>query len=417
MWTDKNAKDVARLLKSFKPNNRFIVPEFGKHAEDKGKGKLFAKLQRSMVPKLAGWHALQMAAQQHVCLACKDKILPSASAVCSECLTTPKGKRVSGEVISSRTQAACLEKYGVPNAMHADTIKRKHQKALATVFSGESREQILRKRRKTNLKKYGVEWSVKSDSVRAKLSASTKESWEHKEDRLAKTRSTSKATYGTDYPTQSESVKAKHRTTLQDRYGHPNAAWGRGAQAKVRATHRRRFGVDYAMQSKAVRKKAERTMLDRYGVQTCMHSRDIRLKVIRGAQRLTEVTVQGKTFECQGYERFVLPRLAKRFGVHNVLGQFDSKFESLHFGKRVYTPDFYVKSNDTYVEVKSTFTLIGKLGTSDFLKDNRRLQRLANAQGVKLKFIVYHPKSDSCIVLDSDWPSLSKAKLTQLITN
>lgn len=90
MWTDKNAKDVARLLKSFKPKNRFIVQEFGKHAEDRGKGKLFAKLQRSMVHKLAGWHALQMAAQQHVCLACKDKILPSASAVCSECLTTPK---------------------------------------------------------------------------------------------------------------------------------------------------------------------------------------------------------------------------------------------------------------------------------------------------------------------------------------
>lgn len=417
MWTDKNAKDIRKLTKTFRPSNRFVLPEFSKHCAEHGRPKLFEKFKASLANKLAGWHALEMAGKGHTCLCCQSKILPSICRVCPECLGTSKGKRISIDNNVKERAAACIKKYGVSNPMLAKEVKRKHQKAIDRVFGDQaSVKTILRKRRKTSRETYGTDYPQQSSEVRKTLSASTQASWddpEVKKARLKKGRKTNREIYGVDHYMQNDAVQRKHRSTLFKKYGHVNAAWGDEPCKKKMATFRRKFGVAHPMQNAEVLKKRRKTTFQRYGVQHPMQVPSIRKRAFETAKKLTPIKYKGKTFLCQGYEKYVLPRLADKFGVENVIGQFDEEFKPLKFKGRVYTPDFYIKSNDTYVEVKSSFTLYGKIGNSNFLRQNKSLQEQASNRGIKLKFIVYNEVKDRCTVLPSTWCDMSRKDLKQ----
>lgn len=259
----------------------------------------------------------------------------------------------------------------------------------ACALTSEERQES---RRKTTQARYGVDCVMSLTSVRK----------------------TSKRTmlrrYGVDNPSKSRAIQAKKTQSNLAKYGVENISQRPEVKAKRDATFMRRYGMKSFLCSTLLKEKG---MLYTHGVRNPLQDSNIRRKAFESAKKLTPIKCGGKTFLCQGYEKQVLPRLVRKFGVNNVIGQFEEGFKPLKFKNRVYTPDFYIRSNDTYVEVKSTFTLYGKIGVSNFLQQNRSLQEQASNRGIKLKFIVYSEVKDKCTVLPSTWHSMSRSSLKQ----
>jgi hypothetical protein len=184
--------------------------------------------------------------------------------------------------------------------------------------------------------------------------------------------------------------KKKQATSLRN-YGtlHP-------CQNKEHAAFKGRI-----MRSKAVQERRRQTCMSTWGVDHPSKHPKVLSKILHSF-KLKKVTLKGKRFLCQGYEPFVLQRLAKVFGVKQVVSQFDPSFKSIRLEKSWYTPDFYVKSKDTYIEVKSTWTL-GVKGRQDFLRQNRLKQRTCNSNGIPLKFALFLPETDKCKLLPENW--------------
>ncbi|MCF0125777.1 MAG: hypothetical protein HUJ68_08515 [Clostridia bacterium] len=94
-------------------------------------------------------------------------------------------------------EQTCLDRYGVINIFNRTDIK---EKALAGIKS----EEADKKRRATNLKKYGNEYQIASKETREK------------------TKNTNQKKYNVDYNFQREDVKAKIAKTKLERYGTEN---------------------------------------------------------------------------------------------------------------------------------------------------------------------------------------------------
>jgi hypothetical protein len=196
---------------------------------------------------------------------------------------------------------------------------------------------------------------------------------------------------------------------------------------KKQATSLRNFGtlhprqnIEHAnrhsktLSSAKVQNKRKATCLANWGVDHPSKHHEVLTRILTTAFSVKKIRVQGKEYTCQGYEPFVLERLAKTFGVKNVVGQFDIGFKPIRLADTWYTPDFYVKEKETYVEVKSLWTL-GVRARSDFLVRNRQKQRECNAEGIALKFIVYIKERDTCVQLPKDWHIWDTSKLKQFL--
>jgi hypothetical protein len=120
---------------------------------------------------------------------------------------------------------------------------------------------------------------------------------------------------------------------------------------------------------------------------------------------LKTVVLSGKTFVCQGYEPFVLKRLVKKFGVKDILSQFDKGFEDIHGGRTWYRPDFYIVSRKDYVEVKSLWTLLGK---NSYFKKCVRKAKAAIVAKKKVVLLVAFPNKQLIIKLPDDWYSQTR---------
>jgi hypothetical protein len=373
MWTEKNSRIISKASNTFEPPNRFVLPAFYRHLEDLGYPKTAAKMRSSLQPKLAGWMAIDAAASRHVCCYCESQILQPTSITCTSCLKIPEARVLADSIRLSHVEESCEATYGkgVKNPMQAKSVKAKHQRAIDAAFGDKKTvRRIVANRRKTSNERYGVKHYCCTEEGRQRLSEIQKHNNEVRGDEIkAKRETTCLRDYGVRYVAQSPEVKAKHAATCLERHGHINAAWGEEA-----------------------RKKRALSM-----------------------RSTVEVDCDGKTYLCSGFERFVIPRLAAKFGTDDVIDQYDDEFESLDLNGHLYTPDAYVKSKDTYVEVKSTHTLWGLHGVTDHFKNNRRKQKLCNLGNIRLKFLLYLDTTKEVLELPKDWHTWSKTQLQDFV--
>lgn len=197
-----------------------------------------------------------------------------------------------------------------------------------------------------------------------------------------KKQATSLKHYGTLHPSQNKSVSSAQSKAIRSKE----------SQDKRRATCMANWGVEHQSQHPVVLKR-----------------------IIRNAVGLKTVRTGKRVFKCQGYEPFVLKRLVKMFGETQIVSQFDSKFQAIRLSKYWFTPDFYVESNQTYVEVKSLWTL--GVDNKKWLDRNRARQRWCLDQGIKLKYVVCFPEKQKIVQLPKHWPSLTAKQLKDLILN
>lgn len=115
---------------------------------------------------------------------------------------------------------------------------------------------------------------------------------------------------------------------------------------------------------------------------------------------LKTITVEGRTFTCQGYEPFVLTRLVKKFGIKDILSQFDKGFVDIKGGRTFYRPDFFIKSRNAYVEVKSIWTLLGK---NSYYRKCVRKAKAAVVAKKKVVLLVAFPSRKLIVKLPNNW--------------
>jgi hypothetical protein len=282
---------------------------------------------------------------------------------------------------------------------NTDIIKRR-SKTISKKYHKKSeseKQKIKDKRRNTNIEKYGVSNNMHIPVVRAK----TIEKWID--------------TLGVDNPSKSEKVKDKRRNTNIEKYGGPTPFHGKEQDELRKATWMKKYGVDNPTKNPDIHKKIFDTYFKRTGYRTPMnnpevidkwlktfienegrgyHNKGYRYKIYTFALG-RQILVQG--WETQALDEYLL-KLYDEDDIENnikIINKFNFLWGSNNIGtKRKYIPDFYIKRDDLFIEVKSEY-LFHKNIDNIFYKAKSVIDKghnfylLISSNGKKFKKITY----------------------------
>lgn len=260
----------------------------------------------------------------------------------------------------------------------------------------------------TNLKKRGVAYASQCPKVKKKKIVTNRKvrgvdnPSQSQEVKNRKAR-TNLSRRGVDNPMKDPSVVVAMGDTYEQKHGVRWSLQNPEVQAASRESNRRARGVDYPMQSPEVRAKRVENCQKKYGVDHHFHIASILEKAQRSAYRVDAYKYKGRIFEAQSsYEAFIFAKLAEKYGIDQVLTQYDKEFPSYAFQEMGTHPDLYVESRNLFIEVKSEWTLIGS-DTSRCLEHNRKKAERADASGNKERWVVAYPSKDRYTLLPRDW--------------
>ena len=148
--------------------------------------------------------------------------------------------------------------------------------------SAEEKQQILDKRKQTNLKKFGVEYASQSREVQMKVVETNLQKYGverplQNTDINEKRKQTNLRRYGTEEAQSSDIIKEKVKNTLHKRYGDniDNVSQLDSTKQTVRQSVNDKYGVDNVFQSEDVKQKIRQTNQERYGVMYPQQSKEI----------------------------------------------------------------------------------------------------------------------------------------------
>lgn len=152
-------------------------------------------------------------------------------------------------------------------------------------LSDEEKKRIHEKTKKTNLKKYGVEYVAQNKEIKQKLKQTNQERYGANsplESKIIqnKIQNTNLKKYGVKYPFQSKEIQNKSHNTAVKRYGSDYMSIARTAfleknqnknpfvvyQEKIKNSLMRKYGVDHPLEDTDILKKSQDTLLNNYGV-------------------------------------------------------------------------------------------------------------------------------------------------------
>lgn len=226
-----------------------------------------------------------------------------------------------------------------------------------------TKKEISDKKEKTSLLNYGVSHPMKSDDVKAHL----------KEVFLEK--------YNVDNPSKSKLVKAKMKETFLKTYGVDNPSKNQEVIDKIikdaklrwadpvkkdqmlekrRKTNLEKYGVEYNSQRAEHKIMVNATSMINHGTKWPMQNEIIMTKSLKNSKNFKDYTLpSGRIIKIQGYEHHALNNLLNIYDETDICVDricrpsinyiFDNE-------NRKYKPDFYIKSRNLIIEVKSTFT-------------------------------------------------------------
>lgn len=158
---------------------------------------------------------------------------------------------VDYKIILEATMKTCCIKYGGPP---------------------NSCEEIKNKKKKTNLERYGVEWTTRSNKVLEARRIKNLERYgvenvlsshivrdEIKQKLIEK--------YGVDVPAKSKEIRQKMKNTCMERYGVENVFSSIDFIEKSKQTNFDNHGFEYVLSSPNIREKIKQTTFNKYGVE------------------------------------------------------------------------------------------------------------------------------------------------------
>lgn len=256
---------------------------------------------------------------------------------------------------------------------------------------------------------------------------------------------TTLANYGVKNPFQSPTLVEKSQETRYAKTGYRHALQNPSvsalAEQKRVKTTLARHGVRNVFQLDAVKEQIVNTNLEKIGVEhpaqnsaimaTILKTREQRCIAEHGVSHLLQ-TDHGltnhqrackatKTFKHKGvryevqssYEAWFYERFVDKYGWDSVFTQFQKGFpmETLkNIGTR---PDLYLEETNTFIEVKSWFTLAY---TQRMLSANKKKAKQASRAGYRLKWVVLSDvKGGVFTVLPKTWYEMTMKELKNYI--
>jgi len=220
----------------------------------------------------------------------------------------------------------------------------------------------------TNLNKYGVYNPMKNEEIKEKLKKSVFKK------------------YGVNHNSQSEIIKIKKQNTFIKNFGVDNNLKSKEIREKIKRTNLIKYGVENPQQNSDIRNKNYETNLKKYGVKHFLQTNEFKNKVIQtnlnrygvphhsqnplvaekmllnAYNKKQYMLPSGKVIYIQGYEKFMLDYLLLVQKIHeNDIFTKRNEVPEIWYndkkGKKCrHYVDFYIRSQNRCVEVKSNFT-------------------------------------------------------------
>jgi len=236
-------------------------------------------------------------------------------------------------------------------------------------FCSECRKEIgKRKIRETNQKNFGVDSVLKSPEIREKIKITTFERYgvEHvskletiKEEKKRK----SLEKYNVEHVLQSPEIREKIKQTNLERYGAENPQQNIEVRNKTCNTNLKNYGYKHYSQSEDFKNKIIKTNLEKYGVHHHSQNPIVSEKMFTNAYKIKSYEMpSGKIVNYQGYENFMLDHLlliekvCEEDIINNRKDVPEIWFHDKNGKKRRHFVDFYIKSQNRCIEVKSIWT-------------------------------------------------------------
>lgn len=231
-----------------------------------------------------------------------------------------------------------------------------------------SKENGKSKIKATNLKKYGVEVPLQSPEIREKCKQTTmirygvehnSQSQKIKQQKINK----SLEKYGVEYVLQSPIIREKGKITNLKKYGVENPQQNKEIRDKTYKTNEIKYGVKHYLQTEEFRDKVTETCLEKYGVPHHSQNAEVAENMLNSAyKRKTYTLPSGKMIFIQGYENYMLDYLlfVDKITEHDIVMKRSTVpeiwYQDKNGKKRRHYVDFYIKSQNKCIEVKSTWT-------------------------------------------------------------
>lgn len=202
----------------------------------------------------------------------------------------------------------------------------------------------------TCMERYGVTNPHKAESVKEKA------------------KQTTVARYGVDHHSRAPHVRKKTQKTMFEKYGVEFC--GQLTESK-KSTVQRIFGVDNVFQSETIKAKIRRIMTAKYGAPNAMQSLELFKRNQESCYKAKQTTLpSGRVVSYQGYEHHAIAHLLKAFPEEELLfgNELSFSYADPEGDKHIYYPDLGIRSKQTAVEVKSTFTLACALADGSLIQ-------------------------------------------------
>lgn len=192
-----------------------------------------------------------------------------------------------------------------------------------------SDKDVIEKRRQTNLKKYGVDWSAQSEEIKQRE------------------RNHCLSAYGTEYYFQSDDFRNKATNTWKEKYGVDNPWKAEKIKDKISETWMKKYGVKHYSKSEDRKNKIRKTCLERYNAESWIKSEVA--KKTANDRKIKEIETKRirKTLTTSKFEENVYQLLLEKFS--EVKRQYKSELYPHHC-------DFYIPSINTYIEIQGNWT-------------------------------------------------------------
>jgi hypothetical protein len=280
-------------------------------------------------------------------------------------IDTPKKCKECGKILLNVKNTFCSS---ICSNTNADEILR-----MKSTWNNKNEDEILsiqKKRKDTNIKKYGVDIASKLPEVIEKNRESHIQNWG-------------------DYAMRNSEILEKRNATCIEKYGGVGMA-SEELFSKMKNTNIEKYGVEYYSSTDDWYDKCVKTALEKYGEEWVSKVNMINSKQQSGGYSYYDFEFpSGKVVRVQGYEPKVLAKLVIDYneddivvGVQNII-DFIGFFHYVYEGKtHRYYPDIYIKSENRVIEVKSIYTF-NKEKEKNLLKRDSILNK-----GIKFNFII-----------------------------
>jgi hypothetical protein len=239
-----------------------------------------------------------------------------------------------------------LKKYGVNFVFQLEDIKKKIKETNKQKYNCDhisQTEEFKEKRKQTCLNKYGVENNSQTEEFKEKIKQTCLEK------------------YNTKNIFQSNYFKEKSKQTCLDKYGVKYITQTKEFKEKSKETCMKKFGVSHPSQTEEFKEKSKETCIKKFGVSHPSQNSEIAEKMLKNSYKRKEILKStGEIIFLQGYEPIAYKILLKSFNEEDIIS--DKKIvpelwwkDNKNKNHRHFV-DFYIKSTNTCVEIKSTYT-------------------------------------------------------------